>query len=162
MKILTTTLSVFCIFLCGLSLEAQNTVSAGGSDATGAGGSASYTIGQVFYKTITGMEAGSVAEGVHQPYEISVVTELADAGEFLLDVKTYPNPANDFLILRIDGDMQTQCIASLYDINGILLVTKKIENQETYIPLTGFASGTYFLKIINNKKEVKTFKIIKY
>jgi len=37
MQILTATLSIFCIFLCGLSLEAQNTVSAGGSNATGAG-----------------------------------------------------------------------------------------------------------------------------
>ncbi len=53
--------------------SAQEVIPASGGNATGSGGSVSYSAGQVFYSIITG-ETGSVAEGVRQPYEISVVT----------------------------------------------------------------------------------------
>ena len=39
------------------------------------------------------------------------------------------------MILKIGGNVQTQCFASLYDINGMLLIMKKIETNETYIPV---------------------------
>ncbi len=162
MKILTITITAFFMFLYGFSLQAQSTISAGGGDASGAGGTVSGSIGQVFYKTNIDIATGSVAEGVQQPYEISVITEVADAVELLLEVKTYPNPADDFLILNINGDIKTQCVAFLYDINGIPLIMKEIKENETLIPMAGIIPGIYFLKVTCDNKEIKTFKIIKY
>ena len=66
-------------FLLGLGLtglQAQEAVLASGGDTSGSGGSISYSVGQVVYTTNTGTSGYSVAEGVQQPYEISVVTSL--------------------------------------------------------------------------------------
>ena len=67
MRSLTTIIAL----MCSVGLHAQETVPATGGDATRAGGSSSYTLGQVVYTTNTGTN-GSVAQGVQQPYEISI------------------------------------------------------------------------------------------
>ena len=148
-------------FVFSLStVTAQESVNATGGDASGSGGSASYSVGQIAYKTHTGT-SGSVAEGVQQPYEISVVTGLEEAKGINLLVSAYPNPTNDFLTLKIEDDVQTQYIASLYDINGKLLQNKKLVGSETQIDMSNYVPSTYFVKVISGSKEVKVFKIIK-
>ena len=57
---------------------AQEGINVTGANASGSGGSASYTVGQMVYQTNTGTN-GSVAEGVQQPYEISIVTAIEKA-----------------------------------------------------------------------------------
>ena len=50
----------------GLTAQAQQATTATGGDATGSGGSAAYSVGQIVYTTHTGT-TGSVAQGVQQP-----------------------------------------------------------------------------------------------
>lgn len=79
----------FCaVLLLGLGLaglQAQTSVNVTGGNASGSGGSASYSVGQFVYQTHTGT-SGSVSEGVQQPYEISVVTGLEEAKGINLSV----------------------------------------------------------------------------
>jgi len=64
-------LCALLLFGLGLTgLQAQESVNAAGGNASGSGGTVSYTVGQVVYTTKTGTN-GSVAEGVQQAYEIS-------------------------------------------------------------------------------------------
>jgi hypothetical protein len=148
------------LFLIGYTgMQAQTTIPTSGGTATGSG-SVSYTVGQIVYNT-TSNSNGSVAQGVQQPYEISVITGIEAAKDISLEMVVYPNPATDYLNLKIDGEVKSQCIASLYDINGSLLRTIKIEGQETIISMQNLFPATYFLKITDNKKVIKTFKIIK-
>jgi hypothetical protein len=65
-------MSLVALFLLGLWLPgfAQHAVSAAGGNLDGAGGSASYTVGQVVYTTNSGL-TGFVIQGVQQPYEPS-------------------------------------------------------------------------------------------
>ena len=84
------------MFVSGHLIQAQNAIPASGANGSGAGGTISYTVGQVVYTTSTGT-MGSVAQGVQQPYEISVVTSLEEAKDFSLEFVVYPNPATDFL-----------------------------------------------------------------
>jgi len=147
--------------MSGIPLIAQQTVTTTGGNASGGGGSVSYTVGQVAYTTITDATNGSIAQGVQQPYEISVVTALEEAKNISLEFSVYPNPATDYLILKINGSVETPCMASLHNINGTILQTIKVETNETTIPMQGYSSGTYFLKITRANKEIKTFKIIK-
>jgi hypothetical protein len=148
----------------GLSgLRAQQAIPASGSDATGSGGSASYSVGQMVYTTNTGTN-GSVAQGVQQPYEISVVTGINETKGITLQCSAFPNPTNDLLSLKIDvsATSGSQPINyQLYDNNGKLLVKNILENNETTISMKSFVPSTYFLKVIQGNKEVKTFKIIK-
>ena len=141
-------------------LQAQTSVNATDGDVSGSGGSVSYSVGQVVYTTHTGT-SGSVAEGVQQPYEISVVTGLEEAQSINLSVTAYPNPTTDYLTLRIDEFEISNLSFQLYDMNGKLLQNEKITGNQTSIVMSNLLPATYFVKVIQGNKEVKTFKIIK-
>lgn len=71
MNIKTIALSVIVLFCLGITNTfAQQANASSGAVASGSGGSVSYSVGQLVIKTETG-SAGSVAQGVQQPYEIS-------------------------------------------------------------------------------------------
>jgi len=160
MRYLIKPLIVLCLLVYGTTIQAQNTIAATGSNATGAGGSVSYTVGQVVYTSNTGT-AGSVSQGVQQPYEISVITGLEEAKGISLEIVVYPNPATDFVKLKIKNYEIDNLRFQLFDINGILLQSKKIEENEIAISLGALLPATYFLKLNDNNIEIKTFKIIK-
>jgi len=141
-------------------INAQQSTGASGGDASGSGGSAAYSIGQTVYTTYAGTNA-SVAQGVQQPYEISIVTEVKEAKNILLSFTVYPNPTTNFLKLKINSYNSDNLTYSLYLLNGEILETKKIENPETSISMEHLASGVYFLKITELNKDIKTFQIIK-
>jgi hypothetical protein len=146
-----------------IGLQAQEVVPASGGEASGSGGSVSYSVGQLVYITNTGTN-GTVAQGIQQPYEISVVSGLKEAIGISLMISAYPNPATDFLLLKVDAstNLNIQSMSyQLFDINGKLLENKKIEGNETSIAMSNLLPSTYFVKVIQGKKEVKTFKIIK-
>ena len=119
----------------------------------------SYTVGQIVYTTDTASN-GSVAKGVQQPFEISVVTGI-DETEINLFVSAYPNPTNDYIILKFNNFQPETFSFQLYDMNGKLIEYKRISGIETSIVMNKLANAAYFLKVISNNKEVKTFKIIK-
>lgn len=141
-------------------LQAQTSVNATGGNASGSGGSVSYSVGQVLYQTYTRTN-GSVAHGVQQPYEISVVTAIKDAKDINLSVSAYPNPATGYLTLEVNGFELSNLSFQLYDISGQLLQNQKITGSQTGIAMGNLAPATYFVKVIQGNKEVKTFKIIK-
>jgi hypothetical protein len=152
--------TVLWLFIGLTGLQAQNTISASGGNASGSGGSVSYTIGQVVYNTYTGTN-GSAAQGVQQPFEISVVTGIEEALDISLEIMVYPNPATDFIKLKIKNYDVQNLRYMLYNINGSLLQDNKIVGNETNIVMSNYMSATYFLKVTDNNKVIKTFKIIK-
>lgn len=150
-----------CLLVFGITvLKAQNNTVSSGSEAIGSGGSVSYTVGQIVYTTNTGTN-GSVAQGVQQPYEISIITEIEEAIGIRLSVSAYPNPTTDYLTLRISEFELSNLSYQLYDINGKLLQNEKIVGYKTSIVMSNLVPATYFVKVIQGNKEVKTFKIIK-
>lgn len=154
-------LHVILLLIIGVTgLHAQEAISAAGGDATGSGGSVSYTIGQVGYTSNTGID-GSVAEGVQQPFEISTISGIEEARGINLNCLAYPNPTTEFLFLKVDNYNKENLWYKLYDITGRLLENKKIVDIETTIGMIDFLPATYFLKVLDNNKVVKTFKIVK-
>ena len=149
---------VLCFGVFGL--QAQQVVTTSGRNATGAGGTSSYTVGQIVYNTYTGTN-GSAAQGVQQPFEISVVTGIEEALGISLEIMVYPNPTTEFITLKIENHEVLNLRYQLYDINGSLLQDNKIVSNETSIVMSSLVPATYFLKVTDNKKIVKTFKIIK-
>ena len=63
-----TTFLILFIFISLVSIS-QESVNASGGNATGSGGSISYTIGQIDYIEASGV-GGSVNQGIQQAYEI--------------------------------------------------------------------------------------------
>jgi hypothetical protein len=154
-------LSALLLLGIGLTgIQAQEIISGTGGNASGSGGSVSYTFGQIFYTTNTGTN-GFVLQGVQQPFEISSITAVEETNAISLYCTAFPNPTSGSLILKVDSYNKENLWYKLYDTNGRLLENKKIKSNETSIGMTNLASATYFLKVIDNNKEIKTFKIIK-
>jgi hypothetical protein len=152
----------FILFLgFGLpALHAQKTILASGGNISGTDGSVSYSVGQVVYTTASGTN-GSVAQGVQQPYEISIVSGIAEAKSVNLLCSAYPNPTIDHVKLKVDDYKIEDLNYQLYDINAKLIESKKVSDSETIISMENLVPATYFIKVIQNNKEVKIFKIIK-
>jgi len=141
-------------------LQGQETIAASAGNVIGSGGSVSYTIGQVAFSILSGTN-GSVVQGVQQPYEISVITAVENTEETTLDCIVYPNPTRNTIKLSIESpDFDNMCYR-LFDINGILIQDMKVESEETEISMDNLVPSIYFLRVIKNKKDLKTFKIIK-
>lgn len=139
---------------------AQEAIPASGGEAEGSGGSVSYSVGQLFWRTHEGSN-GSVAEGVQQPCEISVVTAIDEAEDIHLRVLAYPNPTAGFLTLEVKNFEPSTFQYQLYDINGKLWQSEQITGRHTKVDMSFMMPGTYFLKVTQSNKDFKTFKIIK-
>ena len=158
-------ISTVLLLALGFSgLQAQTAIVATGGNASGSGGSMSYSVGQVFYTTATGTN-GSVAQGVQQPFEISVETGV-EKTSINLTASVYPNPTTNYLTLEVKDFELTALHYQLYDLQGKLLQTKKISEAKTKIVMSNLLPAIYFVKIVETRhalsvKEIKTFKIIK-
>lgn len=154
-------LSAVLLFFLGLTgLQAQESVNVTGGNATGEGGSVSYSIGQIVYTTNTGT-SGSVAQGVQQPFEISVETGFVEYKGINLSVSAYPNPTTNYLTLSIGEFGISNLSYQLYDLNGKLLRNEKLSGIKTQINMSNYVPSTYLVKIISGIQSIKTFKIIK-
>jgi hypothetical protein len=140
------------------SVFAQYAVPAAGGDATGAGGSSAYSVGQVVYISVSG--AGSVNQGVQQPYVI-IATSINNQPDINLTMSVYPNPSITSITLNV-GKLDFQNLSfQLFDVQGKLVAAQKITSIETTIKMEEYNSGNYFLNVVDATKELKTFKIIK-
>ncbi len=152
---------IITLFACVVlsSLHAQQSILVSGGEATGSGGTASYSIGQMVYGTVTGTN-GSVAQGVQQAFEISTTLGIED-NLINLSFIAYPNPTSNVLTLKVSNFNQNNMEYALFDIQGRLLIQQKIQQENTQIPMQNLASDTYFLKVTTKNKPIKTFQIIK-
>jgi len=156
-------LQLSAVILLGLGLtglQAQESLNATGGNAAGSGGIVSYSFGQVSYQHHTGT-SGSIVQGVQQPYEISVVTAIEEARGIILTVTAYPNPTTDYLTLSIEEFDISNLSYQLYDKNGNLLQNGIISGNKTSIVMSNLVPASYFVKVSQGKKVVKTFKISK-
>ena len=143
-------------------IQAQQATLSSGGNATGSDGSSSYSIGQIDYITATG-SAGSVGQGLQQPFEISTLSG-EEFTQIKLQMMIYPNPTTSYVNLKIDASEEFNMESmsyQLFDMSGREINNKKIMASETQISLENLSSAIYFLKVSNNDKIVKTFRIIK-
>lgn len=146
------------IFLCAFFMQAQETSLTAGGEASGSGGTISYSVGQTVYETSTGSN-GEVITGVQQSYEISDILGLEEAIGINLSVAAYPNPTANYLTLTVDEI--SNLTFQLYDTSGRFLQNEKITSTKTSIDMTRLAPAIYFLRVIKNNKEIKIIKIVK-
>lgn len=155
------TLHIIFLLLGLGNLNAQKTVLASGGEASGNGGTTSYSIGQVAYVAYTGT-SGSVVQGVQQVYEISITTGI-DGPAIDLKISANPNPVTNFLTLTISNDLEPSTLDYLlYDVQGKLIRRSRLTGKITTITMENLQTALYFLKVTDsNNKEIKGFKIIK-
>jgi hypothetical protein len=159
MNLLKKTFFLASILLVAQLAQSQEAIPVSGGEAVGSGGSANYTVGQVFYTTYT-TTAGAVSQGVQHPFEFQTLSNAA-----LTTVKvtavTYPNPTKDFIILKITDTALHNLRYTLFDLNGKSIVSDAITASSTAIQMKHLAIGAYVLKVIQKNKSLKSFKILK-
>jgi hypothetical protein len=152
------TITSVALLLLGLGgLHAQEIPTAAGGEATGSGGTVSYSVGQVVYTTATGIN-GSVTQGVQQPYEVSTTVGINETS-INLELSVYPNPTTDYLTLKVDDNSNLNY--QVYDLQGKVIENKKVSSTTTSINVENLPKAIYFLNVTKNNRIVKTFKIIK-
>jgi hypothetical protein len=149
---------VACLLLVTQLMYSQQTIPTSGGDATGSGGSSSYTVGQLVYTTNT--VSGTVIQGVQQPFEFQILSN-EELNTINLRAITYPNPTSDYVMLKISDHALDNLSYHLVDINGKAISNGRIINGDTQINMHQLAIGMYILKVSQNNQELKTFKIIK-
>lgn len=155
LKILFTLILVFNT----ISQNAQESIVGTGGNTSESNGSVSYSIGQIAY-TSNESSAGSITQGVQQPYEILTLSG-AEITNIELLFSVYPNPTTSFVTLKILEIELTQLSFTLFDLQGKLLYERKVAQSSTSIDLESYESGIYILNILDQNKLLKSFKIIK-
>ena len=141
MKVITTIL-----VCCALNFaQGQQAFSATGGEASGSGGSNSYTVGQLVYTTKTD-SSGTLNEGVQQTYTVENSDGL-DENLISLAIDLFPNPSSDIVNLQIEDVNNSQLSYTLTDVNGKLMQQAVIDSELTSINLEQYAAGIYFIKI---------------
>ena len=138
--------------------NAQQATTSSGSNASGSGGSVSWSVGLVTYSTSIGI-TGSVSQGVQQASQRSPVGTLGAESPITLSV--FPNPATNNFVLQIPGYSHQKLTYQLFDMQGRLLESNSIIGIQTIIYTHNIPSSTYFLNIIQGNKQIHSFTIIK-
>jgi hypothetical protein len=158
MKHIKIKLSVLLLGI-GMTVQAQQATTASGGDASGSGGTAAFSVGQVVYTANTNA-SGTVSQGVQQAYEIFTLS--IKETELNISLKAFPNPTLDNLTLQIRDYNNEKLSYQLYDIQGRLLNNGQIEAQQTNIEMTSLPTAIYFINVVNQENQkVQSFKIIK-
>ena len=150
---------IIAFFLIGLlKLHAQEIQTASGGEATGIGGTVSYSVGQVVFTSIG--SNSEITQGVQQPYEIYITTGL-DQNSINLELNVYPNPTTNYLTLKVDGEKLENLYYQLINSQGKIIHNNKINSNSTIINFADQPKAIYLLTITKNNNTIKTYKIIK-
>ncbi|BDD13042.1 hypothetical protein FUAX_54740 (plasmid) [Fulvitalea axinellae] len=126
----------------------------GGGEASGSGGSASYTVGLVSYQFVIGPTV-SVTEGVQQPYEV------LESSKNKCTVILYPNPTPDVFKLDIIGDFNEKKVElRLQNLNGQIVQIRDVILNETFVPIVKLPESAYIVAVYSSGKKVCDSKII--
>lgn len=147
-------------FLGTAALKAQLMQVTDASGGTGQAGSTAITwsLGELAVSTL---ENGNtlLTQGFIQPVLVATAIDEKDGLPFTLTV--YPNPAREWIEIRLyDADWKDFTFL-LQDTGGRLLCRVKPQGSTTRIPMTQYGAGLYLLKALQSDKESVVLEIVK-
>jgi hypothetical protein len=112
-----------------------------------------YLIGPTYYGVVTGAKVNSVTESttVYNPANSLVENQISD-------LRVFPNPSNDLIIVQAIGLVQNDVVLKLTDIQGKLIATQEILAGSTmaFFDVSTLYAGTYFISYTDaNGKQSK-------
>ncbi|HSD08157.1 T9SS type A sorting domain-containing protein [Flavobacterium sp.] len=137
----------------------METIITSGSNATSSSGTVNYSIGQLFYMYV-GETVYNVAQGVQHPKIPNIKNNSIDTKK---EIVVLNDPKTDYVTLNMKGfELEYgQHSYQIYDLQGRILKDNIINSSETQINLNDFIRSIYLLRVYDNNKVLKTFKIIK-
>ena len=153
-----TGVSLLFILVWFTALQGQQVIATAGSTLSNSNGSMSFTIGEGLTQAFSKGDK-VITQGFQQPNLI--VSTLSVVKEIEFTIEAYPNPATDLLNIQVGKEEVNGLKYKLFDLNGKLLKSDKLDASETQVPFMEFRNGIYLLRISDGLRELKTFKIIK-
>jgi hypothetical protein len=150
-------LFLLSLFFSGGLVAQHNTVATGG-EASGSGGTVSYTVGQIDYSSPTG-SSGNINQGVQQPLEFFNLSVSENQLDFA--VLLYPNPVVAELHVDLSGISLDQLSFTLTDATGRLIQAEAIQKDQITINMVELSRANYFLNFSQKGKIVSSYQIIK-
>lgn len=150
------TLFFIGIFCSTQLLAQQNTVATGG-DASGTGGSVSFTVGQIDYSSFDGA-GGNINQGVQQPYEFFLSVGLEEHSSIVYNI--YPNPTTSNVVFELSS-LDPELSYVLTDAGGKLIMKKEITSLTSEIDMSQLSNGYYNLSLLSRNETIEHIKIIK-
>jgi len=135
---------------------AQERVNATGGEATGSGGTVSYSVGLIDY-TAESSASGSTSAGVQQTYIQNVGV---DEWDLSYDISVFPNPAINQVTIKIPENAVGFNYV-LTDMNGKVVRNGNLTITENQLEISSLGEAMYFLNILANDVSVRAFKITK-
>jgi hypothetical protein len=151
------TIMLLLLVACCSELLAQQVVGTAGSTLSNVNGSISYTIGEDVAQTLIKGDK-TITQGFHQTTMGTMVSEMKDLD---FSIYIFPNPTSDMLTLKLTKENVAGLQYLIFDINGKLISQKNLESAETNVHVGQLPEGFYIIKVQDDTKVLKTFKIIK-
>ena len=145
------------IIICS-AISAQEAVVSGSGYHENSSGSISWTLGEVITETFRSDDV-ILTQGFQQPS--ITVTSVEEFANLDFNITAFPNPAREYINIKLDTDNFDNVWYELYDIKGLVIEHKKIDNELVHISLHDKEPAIYFLRVIEGNKVLKTFKVIK-
>lgn len=137
---------------------AQQILSSSGETGQNSSGSISYTLGELVITTQTN-GTNAITQGFHQTQIIvTEVLELSDPG---FAISVFPNPTNDFVTLKIEKGETRNMTFILFDAQGKFLLQEIVTDTEQQVSFEQLNPGSYFIKVVKDRTDIKTLKIVK-
>lgn len=150
---------IFLILLCISTLtRGQEAVVSGGNYHSNNSGSVSWGLGEAVIQTFATMD-NIITQGFQQTK--LTITSVEEIPGLDFAITAYPNPAHDFVNLKVDTDDLKDLLYEMFDQNGRMLKRGVIDNNPMSVQVSSMPIGVYFLRVIYNGKMLKTFKIVK-
>jgi len=150
---------VFSGFLLHAQNLDQNLLSSGGLLFKSPSLNLSFTLGESVVETF--QDTGIIlAQGFQQgPFIFASVVQHKDMG---IEIKLFPNPVDDRLLLYCLADLKEPFYYYLQDISGKYIACADIHQTLTRIDFRDLPKGVYILSIFNQEgRNFQTYRIIK-
>lgn len=140
--------------------DCSNLVCEGSVDDGGQGTLETYLIesseaGVTYYVNV-GYYSSSF-DGSEGPFSINISSTLGVSGFDASNFKVYPNPVKDILNLDYIQDISS---VTVFNLLGQQMLSKEINAERGNIDMSGFAAGSYLVKVLAGNQS-KTIKVIK-
>lgn len=142
--------------LCFGQNSNHDVIAVQGGFSTGQDMSISWTLGEAFVETVSGID-GLITEGFQQP-ELTIRTVARSVN---MPASVYPNPTTSSVTIQLA--QEELCRIRFIDAAGRILYDKKVRLTTQEIDVSEFSQGTYF--VILNGLETSNqahFSIIKH
>lgn len=92
---------------------------------------------------------------------VFTITIEKESGNFI-DFNVTAIPISDFIVITSTYISSTPYYYKIYNKEGNLIKKDKLNGDETLIDLSKILPATYYLKITDNQKDLKAYKIVKH